>query len=205
VLLGKTDCRARAGIIQPPKSAEEQVEPGDIVCGPRCVQFVLKYYGIEEDLIDLVREIQWPDLERGASLDSLEMALRMRGIETRAMRLGSRGVLKSPHPVIMHLNGKSAGGHYVVWLPSSSDSESHVWIGLAGVQVGPTLDLEKSRSGAILLTSPTPITRTDDAITGAFGLPAWVISLNAALLACSCVGWFVYRSRGKHMNRVSSL
>lgn len=53
---------------------------GDLVCGPRCVQYVVQHYGGDENLTDLVREIQWPDLEAGSSFDSLKDALAKRGV-----------------------------------------------------------------------------------------------------------------------------
>ena len=36
-----------------------------VICGPRCVQYILRCYGRETPLSQLVREMQWPDLARG--------------------------------------------------------------------------------------------------------------------------------------------
>ncbi len=171
----------------------EQV-PGDMVCGPRCVQFVLKQYGKEGDLIELVREIQWPDLESGANLDSVDQALRRRGVNTRALRIDPHADFRWPYPVILHLKGQNGLGHYAVWLPSSTPEQSHVWISLSGVRVGPTKKLAESLSGAILLTSPDPITDPLSAVA----IPAGQNLLFPCLaLFCFCTFVALFLARSK--------
>lgn len=70
----------------------EDVEPSEDVtlaqrvCGPRCVQWVLARYGIEADLVQLVRETQWPDFEAGASFHAMQAALERRGLFTQALK-----------------------------------------------------------------------------------------------------------------------
>jgi len=133
---------------------------GDVVCGPRCVEYLLQCYRkATPGLIDLVRETQWPDFEAGASLKSLEGALRKRGVFTQAMKVGPEARLCWPYPVLLHLNGDDAfDGHFVVWLPSSTAARDEVWSGLIGVRKSSPAWLAQRRSGAILLTSPVPIT-----------------------------------------------
>ena len=117
---------------------------GDLVCGPRCVQYLLRHYGQEEELTELVQEIQWPDLEAGASLAAIDEVLQGRGVFTRAVRLPAAGRLKWKHPAIIHLAQSQPAemGHYVVWLPSSTPHRADVWAGLAGVQSGPVDNLD---------------------------------------------------------------
>ena len=129
----------------------------DLVCGPRCVGFLLRHYGKpEESLYDLTREIQWPDLESGASLDSLKQALLKRGIYAEAVAASPDRDLRWPHPVLLHLTGETAGGHYVVWLPGGPPETSTVWLGLEGIRTGPTAKLARHRSGTVLLYFTRP-------------------------------------------------
>ncbi len=172
-------------------------EPGDLVCGPRCAQFILRHYGIDADLIDLVREIQWPTLEDGATLAAVDQALRARGVHTRALRMGPTSRLSWSHPVLLHLTGETAGGHFVVWLPDSTENTAHVWIGLAGVQSGRFDSLRKRMSGAILLTSPTPIESTQweaqDTSRTVFAILSFSSIAMLAVLGC----WIVQRRRSR--------
>jgi ABC-type bacteriocin/lantibiotic exporter with double-glycine peptidase domain len=156
---------AAAGL---PGSSAEAQSGGDIVCGPRCVQFLLRHYEApDEELIELAREVQWPDFEGGASLEALARCLEARGIHTFAMRIDPGSRLSWPHPVLVHLSGEGEPlGHYVVWLPSSSNADTHVWSGLTGTRTGPWGRLAAGMSGAVLLTAPAPIDRPDAAIAG---------------------------------------
>ena len=139
-----------------PTAARQQ---GDLVCGPRCLEYLLRCYHKENPgLIELIREVQWPDIDAGSTLQSLEAALRRRGLGTRAIRIGPEARLCWPYPVLVHLSGTDTEeGHYVVWLPSSTEAHEEVWSGLAGVRTGTPAQLARRRSGAILLTAPGPI------------------------------------------------
>ena len=149
------------------------VDPSNIVCGPRCVQYLLKHYGQEVDLIELVREMQWPELEAGTTMDTIEKALNSRGIHTLGMQLAPRARLKWPHPVLVHMKVEGAKfGHFAVRLPSSSDTVD-LWCGLAGIQRVSEDELSKRCTGAVLLTAPKPITDVESAIERA-GVPAYV-------------------------------
>ncbi len=140
--------------------------PRDLVCGPRCVQFLIQYYFKKNlDLTDLVREIQWPDIERGARLDTISESLQKRGLFTCPMRIGSEMRIDWPYPVLVHL-GKNLdeNGHFVVWLPTSSSGKDEIWFGVDGVRQEIPYDLARKRSGFILLTAPKPILNPKAAI-----------------------------------------
>ena len=131
---------------------------GDLVCGPRCVQYVLKHYRQDVDLVEVIREVQWPDLEHGATMQAMAAYLTERGIHTAGMQLASKTRLTWENPVIVHLTGESDEiGHYVVWLPSTSGRVVDAWFGLEGIRQVPEREFAGLRSGAILLTSPAPI------------------------------------------------
>ncbi len=146
----------------------------DNVCGPRCVRFLLSYYGKGQDveLIDLVREVQWPDMKSGATLSDLANQLRKYEIHTAMLKVSPKAELCWRHPVLVHLKSTGDGpGHYVVWLPESTESEAHVWSGLAGTSEVAVATLARKMSGNVLLTADTPIVdpqgavlRTRDAI-----------------------------------------
>jgi hypothetical protein len=160
------DARAQAGRSAAGRAGRPPLTPqADLTCGPRCVLAILGYYGKpEEDLIELVREIQWPDLESGSTLASLGEALQRRGIFTKAMTIGANARLRWPHPVVIHIRGERGGGHYVVWVPSASKGEARVWAGLGGWQRGPWEEVARGRSGAILITAPAPIRHPEAAV-----------------------------------------
>ena len=82
-----------------------------------CVQYVLDFFGKEKiDVIDLTREIQYPNLERGATLQAVAYALEKRGIHTFPMCIAPETRLRWPYPVIAHLKGENGSiGHFAVW------------------------------------------------------------------------------------------
>lgn len=131
---------------------------GDVVCGPRCVEFVLRHYNrCDDELIDLIREMQWPDFEAGSTLSGIQSALEKRNVSTHAMQIPAGARLRWDHPVILHLNGQeNTLGHFVVWLPSSTIRQVQVWTGLPGVQTASASQLF-SAPQSVLLTAPQPI------------------------------------------------
>lgn len=169
----------------------------DMICGPRCVRYILGCYGKPEpELIDLVREMQWPDLEMGASLASAEDALRARGIYTQALRLTPGARLRWPYPVIVHLKGREAGGHFVVRLPPEVNGEERVWAGLSGVRSGPPEKILPKLSGTVLLTAPAPITDpTSAAEVDPASDPRWAGAVGLTLVACVVVAGRAVRRR----------
>lgn len=133
--------------------------PSDWICGPRSVRYLLSFYGHDEDLYALVKEIQWPDVSQGASLDSLARSLRKRGVYTSGVLLSDKAGLTWDYPSLVHFRatGESGLGHFAVWMPSSDCTQTRLWSGLAGYEVMPTLEFNRVRSGEVLLTSPHPI------------------------------------------------
>ena len=132
--------------------ASHQARP-DAVCGPRCVAFVLSYYGkANEELMDLAREIQGDSLEEGSSFAELQGSLEQRGIHCRLARVGRWEPISWPEPVILHVDGS----HFVV-LQETDGLRVNVWWGLPGSRElsWPRLWARMSRS--VLLTSAQPI------------------------------------------------
>ncbi|GHT45324.1 hypothetical protein FACS189454_04610 [Planctomycetales bacterium] len=166
---------------------------GDTICGPRCVQEVLRLYEKEdEDIIQLVREIQYPEVHEGAKLSKIADALEQRGLHPFAMKIKPSARIVWRYPVIVHLTPISGEtiGHYVVWLPSSKSHRVTIWNGNEGVQELDERTWSKERSGAVLLTSPEPITKPDDALQWV-GLPfydevnfvfAWIVFISGVIL-----------------------
>lgn len=169
---------------------------GDVVCGPRCLQYLLRHYGIETELMDLVKETQ-SDFEEGATLDALNEALRRRGVHTAALRLPSTAVIRWPHPVLMHLKSDDEGmGHYVIWLPTSERTQVHVWNGLAGIQTGSESRLAAKRSGVVLLTSQTEIEQPTMASVSTIRWDSWLswLSWSGVLIVVSVIGLICRRT-----------
>lgn len=152
---------------------ENDIDMNYVVCGPRCVQYLLNYYGQEADLIDLVKEMQWPTIEAGSSMETIEKALNKRGIHTVGMTVAEDARLQWPHPVVVHMKVEgNKTGHFLVW-PSPSTETNLFWCGLRGNQEISDSDFTKRFSGAILLTSPEPILNPGAAVKPS-GVPAFV-------------------------------
>ena len=149
---------------EPP--ATRSRDASDMVCGPRCVRFILSRFGKEVDLIDLVKEMQWPNLEAGASLEQIRSSLNARGIHTEAIRFSPDRRLRWPHPVLLFEDeADRSQGHYVVLVPGDpSESDALIWGGLEGWRRGRWEEVTRGFSGVALLTSPDPISNADAAV-----------------------------------------
>jgi ABC-type bacteriocin/lantibiotic exporter with double-glycine peptidase domain len=135
----------------------------DLVCGPRCVQMILSYYGQEVDLMELVKEIQWPELEKGSSMADLQRALNKRGIYTYAMKMSADARLNWRHPVIAFLPANGKLGHFAVRMPAVEENMENLWLGIGTAQAVRSEDLAPMCE-VMLLTSGSPIERPDDAL-----------------------------------------
>lgn len=133
-------------LLTPPAWAQEA--GSDRVCGPRCIQRILQHYGIRADLVDLIKEVQESDVNRGASLAELRRALKTRGIHCRYGKAAFLVVPEATQPVILHINGN----HFVV-LEGWDGSEAIIWDGLNGSRSIPWWRLQAECSGTILMTS----------------------------------------------------
>lgn len=185
------------------ESSVEASNANSVVCGPRCVGFVLREYGRDEDLTDLVREMQWPNLSGGATLGALARALEKRGVNTCAVSLDPREGFRWRYPVIVHLDrcGTSLG-HYVVWMPSSSGSEAVVWDGINGLSTIAYQELASEMSGSVLLTSPSPIGGLDE-LSPAGQENGTMRAILVVGCLCVFLGiWCVYNRRNVRRNSV---
>jgi ABC-type bacteriocin/lantibiotic exporter with double-glycine peptidase domain len=177
------------GISEHIEEPESKKNIGDTICGPKCVRFLLDYYGKEQEyIIRLVREIQYPELFEGATLSKVAEALEKRGIYTFAMKIKPSARLVWKYPVIVHLYPRSEEqiGHYVVWLPDSQDNNVRIWNGDQGIQNHQERIWSQERSGAVLLTSPEPITKPGKAVKWV-GLPFYDVG-------CVTFAWIVFLS-----------
>lgn len=138
--------------------AQEEAGAGeDFVCGPRCVQYVLGWHKRPSpDLVDLVREMQWPEIQDGSTLAGIQTALRERGLHARAVRLPPASRLTWKQPVIVHrtTDGK---GHFVVWLPQPPGDKTVLWDGLIGERAVKWKEFARDSSDIVLLTSNAAI------------------------------------------------
>jgi hypothetical protein len=169
----------------------------DLVCGPRCIHYILAEFGQPSDLVGLARETQWPDLEDGATLSSLQAALERRGVHTVALKIPSDSTLRWPYLAIVHYpgTGGSGVGHFAVWLPSSRGERIETWHGRFGIQMQDAGEFWASASRTILLTSPAPIDSAKSVLvprneSDNRGLGAWFV------IGCSCIVAACVRSGG---------
>ena len=141
--------------------AIEPAPEGDTVCGPRCVQAILRSYGQEAELIDLVRELHTEGVEKGTTLGQMRDAFEQRGLHAAVVHLPRDATLTWPEPVIVHLKplGKQTMGHFIV-ATASNDETISVHDLLNGTLRGTQEELRKTMSGDILLVSKLPISAT---------------------------------------------
>lgn len=189
------------------KEARNAESERDTLCGPRCVRFLLEYYGLEangsnNDLATLVKELQWPVLEKGSTLSGLQQSLAARGIETRAETVMPDQPLRSRTPVIVHLTTpKDELGHFVVWLPSSSRATVDYWSYPAGLLRMNAETFNNRRSNIVLpVTSPAALQsdNTDLTKTGWQPLDRALLSLICGVIATL----LVLRKRDNRTTRV---
>lgn len=128
---------------------------GDMICGPRCARFILQHYGHKVELIDLVRSLQWPEVDQGTSVSQMDSAIRAYGIHTCALQLSAGCDFEWPYPVLVHSADPARTlGHFVVRMPGTAEHPALLWDGLHGY------DWASSRIDepvALLLTAPVPI------------------------------------------------
>jgi ABC-type bacteriocin/lantibiotic exporter with double-glycine peptidase domain len=165
----------------------------EVICGPRCVYYVLKHSGRDEPLASLVREMQWPDLTKGSTVAQMEKALTSRGIHVRSIQLKRFGSARPESPAIVHLRKEGDAeedlkGHFVVLLPESTEAEALVWDGVLGIRREPWIEFSKKMTGTIMLTGDAPIENVDEVLRLRGPLSAWEVCLWAALvLGLVCV------------------
>jgi ABC-type bacteriocin/lantibiotic exporter with double-glycine peptidase domain len=142
---------ARKGFADRPVTDGHSHDP---FCGPRAAHYVLERYGLNADLVTLIGDIQWPNVENGVSLDAIDKALQKHGINTCPVVLSENTYLTSKNPVIVHFVDRDTDGHFVVWLGSNPNGDGEViYDGLRGKRQISTADFRRRCSGYMLLTS----------------------------------------------------
>lgn len=174
----------------------------DQYCGPYCVQYLLKsHLDLHVDIVDLIKETQWPSLEAGADLQHLQECLNSHGVSTSALLVDHADDLKWPSPVLVHLkqavdSAGSSDQHFVVWLPSSTGQQIEIWDGSNGLRTMTPSAFRSLRSGYVLLTSKHAITNSQSSVIRTSPL----ISLSAVLTAVLVVGCVAHFARSVLQN-----
>ena len=168
----------------------------DFVCGPRCVRFILQYYGYQSPSVTkLAEQLQLPIVEDGSSLGQIASMLSGRGVQVKAVRFDVGNPIKWIHPVILHLDGEAQEfGHFLVWLPSASESKVTVWDGLRGVRTEDPGKFSSRLSGVALLTAPSDesieeILRSESRYT-------WTLAASSMLSVTAIL--YATRRSGRH-------
>lgn len=173
-------------LAQPHNDEPATTTTRDTLCGPRCVRFLLEYYGREQvtgnDLVTLVKELQWPLAEHGSTLLGLQHALNARGIPTKALRIAPTNEIQAETPALVHLTTSDDElGHFVVWLPSSVGSTVDIWSFPAGQLQLDSKVFNADRSTAILATIDP-----DSPLSAESFAPRWP-PLRRVLLSVGCM------------------
>jgi ABC-type bacteriocin/lantibiotic exporter with double-glycine peptidase domain len=185
--LAIAQCLGSAGVGDEGKEESSLEALNQVICGPRCVHFVLKHYGRDEALSPVVRQMQWPDLSKGSSVRQIEDALQSRGVYTRSIELKRAGSFRPRFPAIVHLRDQHGGdvsleGHFVVVMPESTRSEAVVWDGLFGVRRETWRDFSRRMTGVVVLTGDEPIEDVDEAMRMRAPRCRWKVCLLGALV-----------------------
>lgn len=199
LVIGVVTCHAAPASERLSPIEVDWTRPNDTICGPKCVQHVLEYYGCEEDVIKLVREMQWPKIESGVSLEKVADALSARNVHCLPMRISQSADLQWEHPIIAHLDVDDSDiGHFVVWLPSTTAGEVRLWCGESGTIKVNRHEWCRIRSGAVLLTAPKPLVVSDVNVTRMplTLIDRWLTASALTLASGLVVSHFFLRSGG---------
>ena len=190
--------------------ATDPAPEGDTVCGPRCVQALLRSYGHEVELIDLVRELHTEGVEQGTTLGQMRDVFRSRGLQAEVVHLPEGATLTWAEPAILHLkplpqpaSGAASAprvppqplGHFIIHL-GDNDGTATIHDPLTGTLHGPTQELRQQMSGDLLLVSQHPIPPTTEfavAATSPWRLLVLVLSLVCAVGAIVAL-WRSFKS-----------
>jgi len=136
---------------------------GGSLCAVRCVDFILQLYERDRPPFqELVREMAGPDPDSDSAMSmlSIQRSLENRNIATLAIYLPPAATLAWDHPAVVHFeDSKYPMGHFAIWLPSSDDSQVHLWLadGIAAPVRMSRAEFDRHRTGYVLLASPHPI------------------------------------------------
>lgn len=154
-------------------AADDRTATGDFYCGPRCVQRILRYYGVYRDIYDLASQGPSGLMPSGASMSDLSRWLTGAGVHCVPVRLAGAGTRPWPCPVIIHTGPVAEGdaafvGHWVAAIPLGSSGNYAVHYAVGDVRNENWSELIGHTSGNVLLTSSTAI---DPTLTRDFLLP----------------------------------
>ena len=129
------------------------------LCGPHCIQYVLKHYGRNLTFEEVVEDIPSYHPNRGTTLYDLKKAIESHGFTTLAIRCERFPDQRPDCLVIVHLKGEKYGGHFAVLLPKddsrSLQEQECLWMGPDEYLVLPPRALERLLSGAMLFVIPS--------------------------------------------------
>lgn len=174
-------------IVSVQQSVESDATDG-INCGPRCVNFVMKWYGMESNLIDVITQIEGQATSQGYSLADLGDELDRHGMHTKVVKTNSRNMVSWQEPMIAHLKSVDERGlaHFVVVLPESRDGQVVYWDGVSEVTQVSFREFLSKCSGYMLVTSKSDFELEDLTTTRIF--PSYLlIGVLGALVALGIV------------------
>lgn len=174
-----------------PCVAAHASEIHDRLCGPRCVKYIFGYYEVETDLVALIREIQWPNIDGGSSMAALASSLRKHDLYCCAVAAPQSHHLRYQYPVIVPLQ-RDGILHFVVWLPSSSATEVQYWDGLDGIRSTSADVFHGNRSEEVLLTATQSVVHPEEAFAAPnvnFTESKLLTAILLALVAVSLSRW----------------
>lgn len=175
---------------------ECRAETADKACGPRAAWYILKFHSRDVELIDAIREIQWPDLESGTSIEKIKNYLSSHDLHCETVALTPPSLPISPYPSIIYQKPVNGGlGHFLVLAPWKAGEVATVWDGPGGYREIPARELVPTLSGIALVASPdskVPAISNGNANRGALA-PVWRWTPWALGVCSLCLFLFVIR------------
>lgn len=149
----------RRWVVLPGLSAQRTTAAhADNICGPRCVAHILRHYGRPADLLEIVREIQYPDIKAGATFADIRSLLERSGIWTAVVHVPAGYSLAWDHPAVAYMRGQDESrlGHYAVVVSEPGGARDASWDGIADVRQYRDAGL-LAADRVVLVTAPQPV------------------------------------------------
>jgi hypothetical protein len=159
----------------------------DSYCGPRAIEFLLKYYGRDEELIHIIGHLQI-DRTHGMTLADIQAYLESRGLYTSPVSVAPAHSLAFMRPAVLYASSSdpAALGHFVVCLPQPHPGpDALICDGLQGQLVLPWDSLSHNDTLTALIVSDRKVSARDCIRTG-HSASGWETSSLTTVICALC-------------------
>lgn len=138
--------------------ANEDHSADQLVCGPRAAKYILEHCDQQATLVELVKELQWPNIEDGSSLGDIDRLLVSRGLSTAYLYLNNEGPPEFDGMMIVARRTNSPLKHFVVVLHAKPQGFVEFIDGPEGIRKEPSAAFwANTDSGVLVVSEGDPI------------------------------------------------